>query len=248
MPHRVLLSQVSASVPETELVYAVGDIHGRSDLLAALLRLIEADAAQAPAAKATLVFLGDYIDRGPDSRGVIDIFLHGLPSGFSAHFLKGNHEALLLGFLAHANRLEIWLTNGAQATLASYGVDVDRLERTGASPATWWVEFTSAISMAHLDFFRHLDLVVPVGDYLFVHAGVRPGVPLPEQRETDLMWIRDEFLQSAEDFGKIVVHGHSPGREPVVRPNRIGIDTGAVFTGKLTALRLQGQDRQFLST
>jgi len=244
----MLPNLVSASVPESELVYAVGDIHGRSDLLVALLRLIEADAANAQAAKSTLVFLGDYIDRGPDSRGVVDILLDDLPSGFSVHFLKGNHEALLLDFLAHANRLESWLTNGGEATMASYGVDVDRLKRTGATPAEWWVEFTSALPAAHLEFFRRLESLVPVGDYLFVHAGVRPGVSLAAQRETDLMWIRDEFLQSTEDFGKLVVHGHTPGHEPVVRPNRIGIDTGAVFTDKLTALKLQGQEREFLST
>jgi serine/threonine protein phosphatase 1 len=241
-------SQVTPKLPEGELLYAVGDIHGRPDLLAALLRQIEADASHRKAARKTLVFLGDYVDRGPDSRGVIEMLLKSLPAGFDPYFLKGNHEALLLEFLDGKVPLEHWLLNGGDATMASYGVDVGRLGAAGAPPGMWREAFAAVLPETHLDFFRGLRLQVPVGDYLFVHAGVRPGVPLEAQREDDLIWIRGEFLNAAEPFGKIVVHGHTPVRAPVVLPNRIGIDTGAVFTGRLTALRLQDGEQGFLET
>ncbi|MHA1517513.1 MAG: metallophosphoesterase family protein [Alphaproteobacteria bacterium] len=239
---------MTAFAPEDELIYAVGDIHGRSDLLAELLSKIEADAATCLATKKRLVFLGDYVDRGPDSRGVVDILIQDAPADFSMLFLKGNHEALLLDFLADAERLYHWRINGGDATMASYGVDVDGLAAANAPPEAWRKAFASALPSAHLDFFQHLELQVPAADYLFVHAGVRPGLPLDAQREADLIWIRDEFLSSSEPFGKIVVHGHTPGRAPVVRPNRIGIDTDAVFSGTLTALRLQDGERAFLAT
>jgi len=239
---------VTPKLPDGELLYAVGDIHGRSDLLATLLHQIEADAADGEAAKKTLVFLGDYVDRGPDSRGVIEMLLNGLPAGFDAYFLKGNHEAMLLDFLDDKGQLDHWLLNGGDATMASYGVDIDRLEATGAAPETWRKAFAAALPDAHRDFFRRLRLQLPMGDYLFVHAGVRPGVPLEAQHEDDLIWIRGEFLNAAEPFGKVVVHGHTPVREPVVLPNRIGIDTGAVFTGRLTALRLENGEQGFLET
>jgi serine/threonine protein phosphatase 1 len=227
----------------------VGDIHGRTDLLENLLRQIEADAADSPnVARKTLVFLGDYIDRGPDSRGVVDMLIGGLPPGFETHFLKGNHEAILLNFLQNAWSLDNWLMNGGDATMHSYGVDTGRLAHLGASTAIWSEALAGLLPDEHLRFFQSLKLSVTFGDYLFVHAGIRPGVPLSAQDEADLVWIRWEFLDSSESFGKIVVHGHTPGREPVMRPNRIGIDTGAVFTSRLTALRLEGVSRRILQT
>lgn len=235
-------------MPEGQLVYAVGDIHGRSDLLTTLLREIVADAAQEDAANKTLIFVGDYVDRGPDSRGVVETLLHGLPGDFSVHFLKGNHEELLLDFLDDPRRLDHWRMNGGEATMASYGVDVDSLAMTGASSDAWRDAFMDVLPPAHFDFFRHLSLQTQLGDYLFVHAGVRPGVPLHAQNDFDLIWIRDEFLDATEPFDKIVVHGHTPEPEPVVRPNRIGIDTGAVFSGRMTALRLHNGERSFLRT
>ena len=234
-------------MPQGQLIYAIGDIHGRSDLLALLLDKIVTDAAQSKdAVRRTLVFLGDYVDRGHDSRGVVDMLLGGLAKGFETHFLKGNHEEIMLDFLRDPSTLGHWLANGADATFRSYGIDVTELIRKGAAPEAWQRAFLASLPEAHRDFFETLELAVAFGDYLFVHAGVRPGVPLEEQDPHDLVWIRGPFLKSDEDFGKIVVHGHTPAREPVIRANRIGIDTGAVFTDRLTALKLEGGSRTLL--
>ncbi len=241
-------SLTHATLPEGQLLYAVGDIHGRLDLLEAMLGRIEADARSSHAERRTLVFLGDYVDRGPDSKGVVETLIGGLPKGFEAHFLKGNHEAILLNFLDDAWSLDNWLLNGGDATMRSYGLDTDRLARLDAPIELWRQALQEAMPEAHLQFYRSLRLSVAFGDYLFVHAGVNPSVPLGEQTEADLIWIRGPFLDHAEAFGKIVVHGHTPGKEPVTRANRIGIDTGAFFTGRLTALKLERGSRQFLRT
>jgi serine/threonine protein phosphatase 1 len=239
----------TATLPQGQLLYAVGDIHGRADLLARLLVEIESDAAAHEGVeRRTLVFIGDYIDRGPDSRGVIHLLLNDLPPGFDVHFLKGNHEALMIDFLEDPLCLEQWRANGAEATLRSYGVDVDRLIEERASPEAWRQAFLAALPEPHRSFFDTLETMVPIGDYLFVHAGIRPGVPLEEQDPHDLIWIRGEFLRADDDFGKVVVHGHTPTMAPDVRTNRIGIDTGAVFTGRLTALRLAHKSRGFVQT
>ena len=236
------------SLPDGQLLYAIGDIHGRLDLLGLLLAMIEADAAHSQSERRTLVFLGDYIDRGPDSRGVIEVLLGDLPRVFDAHFLKGNHEALLLAFLDDASSLHHWLVNDGKTTMQSYGVDVHALEREGASPEAWRGAFAAALPESHRHFFQMLTLMTSFGDYLFVHAGLRPGVPIEAQDERDLIWIRREFLDSEEDLGKFVVHGHTPVSLPDVRSNRIDIDTGAVLRGRLTALRLEGSQRSFLHT
>jgi serine/threonine protein phosphatase 1 len=237
------------ALPKGQLLYAVGDIHGRLDLLRDLLQLIEDDAhARSRASRRILVFLGDYIDRGPDSSGVVaDLIARTFP-GFETHFLKGNHEAILLNFLGDPLHLNHWLANGGQATMDSYGVDTQALAEARARSETWREAFAAALPEAHLRFFGALQLSVTIGDYLFVHAGVRPGVPLAAQSEDDLVWIRSPFLDHAGSFGKIVVHGHTPGLLPVIRPNRIGIDTGAVFSDRLTALRLEDRARAFLHT
>lgn len=237
------------ALPDGQLLYAVGDIHGRRDLMRSLLQLIEEDAhVRSRAARRTLVFLGDYLDRGPDSRGVVADLLAHPPQGFDTHFLKGNHEAILLDFLADPFRLDHWLMNGGRATMDSYGVDTRALAEAGARPETWRQAFAAALPEAHLRFLRTLKLSVTFGDYLFVHAGVRPGVPLAAQSEDDLVWIRRPFLDHTGSFGKVVVHGHTPEALPVIRPNRIGIDTGAVFSDRLTALRLEARAQAFLHT
>jgi serine/threonine protein phosphatase 1 len=234
-------------LPQDQIVYAVGDIHGRADLLALLLTDIISDAGRSKdQERRTLVFLGDYIDRGPDSKRVVNLLLTGLPQEFDVHFLKGNHEAIMLDFLEDPSYLGQWLANGADATFRSYGVDVTALIAKGASPETWRRAFLASLPATHREFFDNLELAVSFGDYLFVHAGVRPGVPLEEQDPMDLVWIRGPFLKSEEDFGKIVVHGHTPTAAPDIRANRIGIDTGAVFTDRLTALRLENGSRQLL--
>jgi serine/threonine protein phosphatase 1 len=237
------------SLPKDQLLYAIGDIHGRSDLLAMLLAKVEVDAAEAKGVeRKTLVFLGDYVDRGPDSSGVVEMLLSGLPSGFDAHFLKGNHEAILLDFLDDPACLNQWLVNGAEATMQSYGVDVVSLKGDNAKPETWRQAFVAALPTRHRHFFESLELMTSFGDYLFVHAGLRPGVPIDAQMPKDLLWIRHEFLKWDEPFGKLVVHGHTPVTVPEMCPNRIGIDTGAAFTGRLTALRLEGSSQSFLHT
>jgi serine/threonine protein phosphatase 1 len=236
------------SLPAGQLLYAIGDIHGRLDLVEGLLRAIENDAAKSGAAQKTLVFVGDYVDRGPDSRGVIELLLSGLPKGFETHFLKGNHEAMLRSFLDDANSLRHWLMNGASPTMRSYGVDVEALERRHADAEAWRAAFAAALPASHRHFFEDLALMVACGDFLFVHAGVMPGVPLDAQDEEDLIWIREEFLTWDGPFEKVVVHGHTPVKVPDIRSNRIDIDTGAVFSNKLTALRLEGSEQRFFQT
>jgi serine/threonine protein phosphatase 1 len=233
----------SASVPPQERVYAVGDIHGRLDLLDRLLEMIAADETARPCASTRLIFLGDYIDRGPDSRGVIERLLHGIPGGLTAHFLRGNHEAIMLRCLEGPAMFANWAANGGLATLKSYGVAI-----SAASDARILLsQLREALPPAHLAFLRGLQTTMEVGDYFFVHAGVRPGVPLAAQTEEDCLFIRDKFLKHRGSFGKIVVHGHTPVAEPEVLANRIGIDTGSFFSGRLTALRLEGTSRAFLT-
>ena len=239
---------MTAKIPDGEVVYAIGDIHGRADLLAQLLALIQHDVVQSRASVKTLIFLGDYVDRGPDSHDVIEALCTDLPQGFTAHFLKGNHEQFLLDFVDDPSWLDAWRRNGGEQTLVSYGVDVDGLARSHARLAVWHDAFLSVLPEGHKRFLENLDLTYVAGDFVFVHAGVRPGVLLRDQVPDDLLWIRHEFLDSDETFEKVVVHGHSPGREPVVRANRIGIDTGAVFSGCLTAVRLEADRRDFLNT
>ena len=241
------MSQERAAAPDGTLIYAVGDIHGQLRLLDDLIEQIVADALKVTGLRRrVLVFVGDYIDRGPDSSGVIERLISGLPEGFDAHCLMGNHEAILLDFLDDPTLLEHWLTNGAEATLASYHVKAPSFDAPIAEFVLRRDHFLAALPPSHLDFLRNLPLSVTLGGYHFVHAGIRPGVPLDRQARRDALWIRRGFLDNDEDFGCVVVHGHTPGPEPVERSNRIGIDTGAWVNGRLTALRLCGTGRQFL--
>lgn len=232
-------------------VYAIGDIHGRLDLLDALLERIRADVEDLPAGhRCRVVFLGDYIDRGNHSRGVLECLMavtEALP-GFEASCLRGNHEATMLQFLDDLSAGPGWMTYGGINTLMSYGVraplDVPPRSRLAAVQR----QLRQALPPAHLTFLRRLSPYAVFGTYLFVHAGIRPGTTLEEQREEDLIWIRHEFLRSSEDHGMIVVHGHTIAMEAESLPNRIGVDTGAYATGRLTAAVLEGEDRRFIDT
>lgn len=238
----------AARVPEETRVYAVGDIHGRADLLDEMLRLIERDNGNAPPVRETaLVFVGDYVDRGPDSAGVFDRLLKTARSGrYTMHLLKGNHEVMFLDFLAESTAFFQWAANGGVETLESYDLDVHAMSLD--SPERLRRAALAAIPEAHLDLLRGLETFAAIGDYLFVHAGMRPGVPLEAQSEHDLIWIREPFLNYEGDLGKVVVHGHTPVPEPEIRANRINIDTLAWRSGTLTSLVLEGTSRRFLST
>ncbi len=233
------------SVPASRRVYAVGDIHGHSEKLRRLLGKILAE-AEVWRGRTELIFVGDYVDRGPDSRGVIELLLD-LPKTVTAHFIRGNHEQALLDFLSDPSDYPVWHRFGADETLLSYGVqppDVSTISELRDART----RFAAALPARHKQFFAALVPSVTIGDYHFVHAGVRPGVPLSRQTDQDLMWIREEFLLSEEKHGKIIVHGHTPYPEPVQRPNRIGVDTGVYITGRLTALCLEGDRRRFLQS
>ncbi len=236
-----------AQAPAGTRVYAIGDVHGQLDQLRSLEAKIAADAAGSGAERRVIVYLGDYVDRGEDSAGTVAHLLAGPPEGFEAVHLIGNHEALLLEFLDDPESGGNWLVNGGDSTLASYGVDIEE-DPPVAVPRLVHLSrrFAAALPRSHRRFLETLALRHGEGGYLFVHAGVRPGVELEAQDPQDLIWIRYPFLQSNADFGKVVVHGHTPEPEPVERENRIGIDTGAVYGGRLTALVLDGAERRYL--
>lgn len=233
-----------AAVPDDVIVYAIGDIHGHSGLLTELLGRIVAHAqARAKGRQPVLVFLGDYIDRGPDSRGTVDLVLNP-PRGFAAHALLGNHEQAMLDFLDDPEEGQHWI-RWSPATLASYGLDGEGAA-DGVGRRNLRDRLIAALPADHLDFYRNLETMVAYGGYAFVHAGVRPGVPLKAQTRDDLVWIREPFLDWPAPFEKIIVHGHSINARPVFRRNRIGIDTGAYSTGVLTALALKGDTMELL--
>jgi len=225
-------------LPDGVRVYAFGDVHGCADLLKKMFTVIDADVARSPVPRPIEVYLGDYIDRGPSSRQTLDLLIE---RGLSreAVFLKGNHEAFCLQVLSDPAKLQDWRQFGGLQTLMSYGIqpplNPNADEQIGLIEA-----LSDAMPADHLAFLQGLKPYFECGDFFFVHAGVRPGIPLNEQRENDLLWIRNEFLDSDEDFGKFIVHGHTPVREPDIRRNRANIDTGAYATGNLTLLTIQG--------
>jgi serine/threonine protein phosphatase 1 len=237
---------VPARVSDGILVYAVGDTHGCVDSLRALHEAILMDAGRSALARRVVVYLGDYIDRGPDPRGLVALLIDEPLPGFEPVHLIGNHEAFLLQFLADPTVAALWMMNGGAVTCTSYGVDPARPPEHAVGDGWLQRELRERIPEAHLAFFANLRPSHLEGDYLFVHAGIRPGVPLDAQDKADLLWIREPFLSSDEDFGKVVVHGHTPTDAPVVRANRIGVDTGACYGGPLTALVLEGAERRFL--
>jgi serine/threonine protein phosphatase 1 len=232
-------------IPDGLRLYAIGDVHGRADLLKRLFALIDADLARRPTEDALHVMLGDYIDRGPASRQVVDLVL-ARAAQHELVALKGNHDALLLQALDDPAKMGDWLMMQGVETLASYGltsatVGGKRLSALAAALA-------AALPDAHRQFFADLKPSFSCGDFFFVHAGVRPGVELKRQKEDDMIWIRQDFLRHDGDFGKIIIHGHTPVRDVERRKNRIGIDTAAYATGKLTALVIEGSDLRIIDT
>jgi serine/threonine protein phosphatase 1 len=231
------------AVPEGIRVYAVGDIHGCADLLDNVFARIDADRAASSAIRCLEIYLGDLIDRGPSSRDVIERLIE-RRGRREIVCLRGNHEDVALRFLADPPVLSTWTRIGGRETLISYGLRP--LVRGFDEQAALARAFGAALPPAHRSFLMQLPVFHVCGDFLFVHAGIKPGVALERQRETDLLWIRDEFLNSRAPFEKMVVHGHTPVPQPELLPNRINIDTGAYATGKLTCLRIEGSNLRII--
>jgi serine/threonine protein phosphatase 1 len=233
------LAQAPASLPPGRRIYAIGDIHGCARQLENLHETIAEDLATRPVPSALLLHIGDYVDRGADSAGVIEKLVDACPiPGMEMVNLMGNHENTMLDALSGERAAGTdWLFAGGKAALQSYGIDPE-------GPRDRW---TSLIPQAHQDFLRDLILMHREGGYAFIHAGVRPGIALENQARDDLLRSRQPFLYSDADFGAIVVHGHTPVKTPAVRHNRIAIDTGAVFGGKLTCVVLEADTLGFLT-
>jgi serine/threonine protein phosphatase 1 len=233
-----------ARLPDGRRIYAVGDIHGCAQLLAGIFDRIDDDVKRRPASKVIQVFLGDYIDRGPEPRQVIDLLI-ARQRDANVVLLKGNHEDCAIRFLSDPKTLTQWKNIGGLSTVASYGVAAADY-RAASSQQAIADALRQSMPATHLSFLHRLALSFTCGDFFFAHAGVRPGIALEKQSPQDLLWIRDDFLCHEESFGKVVVHGHTPSHEPVIRPNRINIDTGAYATGRLTCLVLEGDRVDFL--
>jgi len=234
-------------LPEGVRAYAVGDVHGRADLLAPMLDWIRTDSdSRGGYPEVHVVFLGDLIDRGPASAAVVSMLASGRAAFGQRHFIRGNHEQTLLDILDGAwERLDDWLAVGGVETLESYGVDPALHLR---DPEAFRRAMRDAIPSLHVGFLRRMVPMVRLGDYVFVHAGIRPRVPIEEQSERDLRWIRRDFLDSRVDHGVMVVHGHTVSDKVDVRRNRIGVDTGAYASDRLSVLGLEADRRWVLTS
>jgi serine/threonine protein phosphatase 1 len=237
---------VEPYVPDGQRVYCVGDIHGRADLLRKLHDKIRIDAEDFQGEK-TVVYLGDYVDRGEQSKQVIDLLLSGPLDGYKSIHLKGNHEQAMMDFIEFPGAAAAWLSFGGRECLNSYGVPLAHIPSMGEVAAIA-KKLDAKLPDAHRAFMLNALPNWRCGSYFFVHAGVRPGVDLERQNVEDLLWIRDDFLGSTLSHGAIIVHGHSISMVPEFLPNRIGIDTGAFTTGVLTCLVLEGGEQRLLQT
>lgn len=233
-------SAPNPAIPGGQRVYAVGDIHGRLDLLAALRTAIAEDDALHPPAETTVVLLGDLIDRGPESAGVI-AFSRTWRDAEDLRILCGNHEEMFLESLENLDVFQHFLRFGGRETALSYGIDRELFDNAPLGTAQRLM--AEAVPETDIAFLHNLDDCLVIGDYLFVHAGIRPGLPLDRQASADMRWIREPFLSSRADHRHFIVHGHTITPEPEACANRLGIDTGAYMTGRLTALGLEGTRR-----
>lgn len=232
-------------VPAGQRVYAIGDIHGRDDLFAQVIDLIRADHATRGPAQLTLVLLGDLVDRGPQSSEVVERAINLRAEFPGMRFLIGNHEECFLAALGgDVRRLRYFMRIGGEATIRSYWKDDASFGSASFEEVA--ERLPHLVPADHVEFLGEGEDFIEIGDYVFVHAGIRPGVPLEKQSLTDLRWIRDEFLDSLSDHGRMIVHGHSITNEPDEQANRIGIDIGAFRSGSLAALGLEGSKRWFL--
>lgn len=237
----------TGAIPDGSRIYAVGDIHGRLDLLDALLQQIEDDDAARAPAETSVIFLGDLVDRGPDSAQVIQRLLDLSHRTDRVRFLLGNHEEVFLKALAgEKGAMPFFIRIGGKQTVLSYGFSEEEYRNTDYDALTTLLR--ERVPQSHIDFLNGFEDMIEIGDFAFVHAGVRPGVPLAEQVPGTLRWIRDEFISHRGELEKIIVHGHTITDEVEERRWRIGIDTGAFASGRLTAMGFEGNTRWVLQT
>ncbi len=236
--------RIEANLPEGQRVYAVGDIHGRSDLFIALIEAIEIDNREHGPAKTTVILLGDLVDRGPDSVNVLALARE-WKKFRNVRILAGNHEEMFLRSFENTDMLRHFLRHGGRETLLSYGMDKRTYSK--ASIEELQEVMSEIVPAADMDFIGGFENLITIGDYVFVHAGIEPGVALEEQQVSKLRWIREPFLSHREAHERVVIHGHTITDAPVDQGNRIGVDTGAYVSGCLTALVLEGADRRYIS-
>jgi serine/threonine protein phosphatase 1 len=233
-----------AKGPAGMCIYAIGDVHGRLDLLAKMHEGIADHLKQRAADDWRIIHLGDYTDRGPGSRGVLEFLIAASERDPRIICLAGNHDVGFLDFLVGPDTNGLFANNGGRQTAQSYGVDLNFMDPVNFR--SQYEAFRHAVPEAHRTFLQNLRFSIEFGDFFFCHAGVMPGVPLADQEPRDLIWIRDRFLNHAELYAKVIVHGHTPAPQPEVLANRVNVDTGAYASGVLTALVIEGDDKQLM--
>ncbi|WP_011579717.1 MULTISPECIES: metallophosphoesterase [Chelativorans] len=233
-----------AQTPPGMRIYAVGDIHGRHDLMAEMHRRIMAEIIEEKPADWRIIYLGDYVDRGPASRQVLELLSRSIKADSRVMALAGNHDLGFLAFLAQPRAQGLFANNGGDATARSYGVELSFTSREALLRGH--AALMEAMPQEHLDCLQGLKLSASFGDFFFCHAGIRPGVPLDAQSAEDLIWIRERFRHDPTLHPKIVVHGHTPMPEPEIMPNRVNLDTGAWYSGRLTAMMFEGSRKRLL--
>lgn len=235
---------LDARGPANKVIYAIGDVHGRLDLLRRMHAEIAADRQRRKASDWAVIHLGDYVDRGPDSMGVLDFLVEATEADPRVVALAGNHDVGLLAFLAEPDPNSLFARYGGRETAASYGVALDLSNDDSVQASRR--QLVAAMPRRHVEFLLDLQFSASFGDFFFCHAGIRPGVALVDQTPQDLTWVREPFLRFAGLHPKVIVHGHTPAPQAEVMNNRVNVDTGAFASGKLSALVIDGADKQIL--